>query len=72
MQVGLKLLLADFEKARAVGDSSRARSIFKQMEKIGLPDHLKPKPGRRASTRAKKPLSTQEKASGIKIDPGRF
>lgn len=72
MQVSLKLLLADYEKARAIGDSSRAQSIFKQMEKIGLPDHLKSKPGRKANSRAKKPQSTQQKASGINLDPGRF
>ena len=73
MSISLRLLLSDYERARAAGDSDRAKSIFKEMEKIGLPDHLKPKPTqRKASTRGNKPQPRSSKQAGIKIDPGRF
>ncbi len=73
MSVSLRLLLSDYERARAAGDSDRAKSIFKEMEKIGLPDRLKPKPvQRKANTRGNKPQPGPSKQAGIKIDPGRF
>jgi hypothetical protein len=74
MSIGLRLLLSDYERARALGDKNRVNSIFKQMEKVGLPDHLKPKPKtRRAKPKAKGLQSqTNGATSGVKIDPGRF
>jgi hypothetical protein len=74
MSIGLRLLLSDYERARAVGDKNRVNSIFKQMEKIGLPDHLKSKPQtRRAKPKAKgSQPQTNGTTSEVKIDPGRF
>jgi hypothetical protein len=74
MSIGLRLLLSDYERARAIGDKTRVNSIFKQMEKIGLPDHLKPKQqSRRAKPKAKgSQPQTNGGASGVKVDPGRF
>jgi len=43
MAISMQLPLSGHERARAVGDVDRAKSIFKEIEKIGLPDRLKPK-----------------------------
>lgn len=70
MPVGLRLLLSDYEKARATGDIAKARAILKDMEKVGLPDYLKPK---KTSPRATRKQSGPGKyGAGTKIDPGRF
>jgi hypothetical protein len=69
MAISMQLLLSDYERARAAGDADRAKSIFKEMEKIGLPDRLKPKSKpRRTSAKAKK----QTVPTGPILDPGRF
>ena len=69
MAISMQLLLSDYERARAAGNTDRAKSIFKEMEKIGLPDRLKPKSKpRRISTKAKK----QTVPVSPILDPGRF
>jgi hypothetical protein len=74
MSIGLRLLLSDYERARAVGDKNRFNSIFKQMEKIGLPERLKSEPQTRRTKPKAKGLQPQTNGttSGVKIDPGRF
>jgi len=73
MAISMQLLLSDYERARAAGNIDRVNSIFKQMEKIGLPDHLKPKSKpRRTSSQAKQRALTSSTQSEIKFDPGRF
>lgn len=69
MAISMQLLLSDYERARAAGNTDRAKSIFKEMEKIGLPGRLKPKSKlRRTSIKAKK----QTAPVGLLLDPGRF
>ena len=69
MAISMQLLLSDYERARAAGNTDRAKSIFKEMEKIGLPDRLKPKSKlRRTNAQAKK----QTAPVGLLLDPGRF
>lgn len=69
----MQLPLSGHERARAVGDVDRAKSIFKEMEKIGLPDRLKPKSKlRRPNSQTKQHALAPSVQGGIKLNPGRF
>lgn len=73
MAISTQLLLSDYERARAAGNTDRAKSIFKEMEKIGLPDRLKPKSKQRRTSSQTKQRSLSPSTKGeIKLDPGRF
>lgn len=73
MAISMQLLLSDYERARAAGNTDRAKSIFKEMEKIGLPDRLKPKSKPRRTGSQTKPRALAPSTQGeIKLDPGRF
>lgn len=67
MAISLRLLISDYERARASGDSYQADKILKQIEKSGALDYQKT----RKSPNQNVSKSKEVKRQG-KIDPGRF
>lgn len=65
MGISTSLLLSDYEKAKAIGDSRTASRILEQMG-----DAAKPSRSTKAQSAVPKPAAPRK--SELKVDPGRF